>query len=253
MLTTGARRTVAPVTHTSDVPVQNPHQNVSFASGDATAHGYLALPVSGSGPGLVVIQEWWGLTEHIKDVTDRFAAEGFVALAPDLFWRIEPGIELTDKSEAERQKAFELYGKFDVESGIADIEASIRAVRACAQCTGKVGVVGYCLGGLIAYLSATRTDSNATVGYYGVGIQDKLSEGHAIANPLMLHIATRDQFVPPEAQAAIRAELAANPHVTLYDYEAGHAFARVDGSDRVEASAQQADARTLDFFRKHLA
>ena len=229
------------------------HIEVAARDRSGSFGGYLTVPASGRGPGIVVVQEIFGVNAGIRQMCDDWAARGFVALAPDLFWRIEPGIELTDKSEAERQKAFELYGKFDVESGIADIEASIRAVRACAQCTGKVGVVGYCLGGLIAYLSATRTDSNATVGYYGVGIQDKLSEGHAIANPLMLHIATRDQFVPLEAQAAIRAELAANPHVTLYDYEAGHAFARVDGSDRVEASAQQADARTLDFFRKHLA
>ena len=114
-------------------------------------------------------------------------------------------------------------------------------------------MVGFCLGGLLAYLAATRTDSNATVSYYGVGIQDRLNESHAIANPLLLHIAKQDRFVPPEAQAKIRAELGANPHVTIYEYDADHAFARVDGTTTVEACAREANARTLAFFKQHLS
>lgn len=229
------------------------HIEVAARDGSGSFGGYLAVPAGARGPGIVVVQEIFGVNAGIRQMCDDWAAKGFVAFAPDLFWRIQPGIELTDKSEAEWKKAFELYGKFDVDLGIADIEASIRALRARAECSAKVGVVGYCLGGLLAYLTATRTDSSATVGYYGVGIQDRLGESHAIANPLILHIATKDQFVPPEAQASIRAELAANPHVTLFDYDADHAFARIEGADRVEACAQQADARTLAFFKQHLA
>ena len=226
---------------------------VAARDGSGSFGGYLAKPAGGRGPGILVIQEIFGVNAGIRSMCDDWAAQGFVAFAPDLFWRIEPGIELTDKSEAEWQRAFELYGQFDVDKGIEDIEASIRAVRARPECSGRIGVVGYCLGGLLAYLSATRTDSNATVGYYGVGIQDRLGESHAIANPLMLHIATQDKFVPPDAQAKIRAELGANPHVTLHDYDADHAFARLDGTSRVEACAQAANARTLAFFRQHLA
>lgn len=226
---------------------------IAARDGSGSFGGYLAIPAGGSGPGIIVVQEIFGVNAGIRSMCDDWAAKGFVAFAPDLFWRIEPGIELTDKTEAEWQRAFELYGKFDVDKGIEDIEASIRAVRARPECTGTVGVVGFCLGGLLAYLSATRTDSNASVGYYGVGIQDRLNESHAIANPLLLHIARLDKFVPPEAQAKIRAELGANPHVTLYDYDADHAFARVDGTSRVEACAQEANARTLAFFREHLS
>ena len=225
---------------------------VPALDGSGTFRGYLAAPDSGRGPGIVVIQEIFGVNEGIRQMCDDWAAQGFAAFAPDLFWRIEPGIELTDKSEAEWQRAFDLYNKFDVDKGIEDIEASIRAVRARPECTGKVGVVGFCLGGLLAYLTATRTDSDATVAYYGVGIQDRLNESHAIANPLMLHIAKQDRFVPPEAQAKIHEELGQNRHVTLHDYDADHAFARVDGTSRVEQCAREANARTLDFFREHL-
>lgn len=217
-------------------------------SGDFS--GYLALPAGGNGPGIVVVQEIFGVNAGIRQMCDEWAAKGYVAFAPDLFWRIEPGIELSDHVEAELQRAFQLFGEFDVDKGILDIEASIRAVR--ARSSGKIGVVGYCLGGLLAFLTATRTDSDATVSYYGVGIQDRLNESHAIAKPLLLHIAKQDKFVPPEAQAKVHEGLAGNSHVTLYDYDADHAFARVDGTDRVESCAQEANARTEAFFAEHL-
>ena len=112
----------------------------------------------------------------------------------------------------------------------------------------KVGVVGYCLGGRLAFLCATRTDSDATVGYYGVGLDNLLGERQNISKPLLLHIATRDKFSPPEAQAKVRAALKDNPLVTIYEYDADHAFARGSGSARVPALAQQADARTQSVF-----
>lgn len=226
---------------------------VQARDGSGSFGGYLAKPAGGKGPGVVVVQEIFGVNAGIRQMCDDWAAQGFVAYAPDLFWRIEPGVDITDKTEAEWQKAFGLYQKFNVDKGIEDIEASIRAVRARPECSGKVGVVGFCLGGLLAYLAATRTDADASVGYYGVGLQDRLNESHAIAKPLMLHIATQDKFVPAEAQGRIRESLSANHHVTLHDYDADHAFARVDGVGRVEACAQAANERTLDFFRRHLA
>jgi len=227
---------------------------IKAIDGSGSFGGYLALPAGGgAAPAIIVLQEIFGVNAGIRQMCDDWARQGYVAFAPDLFWRIEPGIELTDKSEAEWKRAFELFGLFNVDKGIEDIEASLRAVRARAESSGKVGVVGYCLGGLLAYLTATRTDSDATVGYYGVGIQDRLGESHAIAKPLMLHIATLDKFVPPEAQAQIRDGLAGNAHVTLHDYDADHAFARVGGTSRVEACAQAANERTAAFFRQHLA
>lgn len=214
-----------------------------------------SFPAYAAGPddakaGIVVIQEIFGINHGIRAMVDGWAAEGFRAIAPDLFWRIEPGLELDADVPEQLQRAFDLYGKFDVNAGIADIEAAIKALR--AQGVEKVGVVGYCLGGLLAYLSSARTDSDATVGYYGVGIDQRLGEAHAIANPLLLHVATRDGFVPPAAQQAVRLGLAGNRHVTLYDYDADHAFARHEGSSRVPELAAQADARTRAFFAEHL-
>jgi carboxymethylenebutenolidase len=225
---------------------------VQARDGSGSFGGYLARPDAGTGAGIVVVQEIFGVNAGLRQMCDDWAAQGFLAFAPDLFWRIEPGIELTDKTEAEWQRAFDCMNRFDIDRGIADIEASIRAVRADPSCSGKVGVVGFCLGGLLAYLAATRTDSDASVGYYGVNIQERLNEGHAIAKPLMLHVARQDKFVPPEAQARIRESLASNRHVTLHDYDADHAFARVDGQSRVEACARLANERTLEFFRQHL-
>ncbi|MET1026638.1 MAG: dienelactone hydrolase family protein, partial [Dongiaceae bacterium] len=182
---------------------------------------------------------------------DAWAAAGYAAAAPDLFWRLKPGIELDADIPAQFQQGLDLTQKFDADKGIADIQATIQSLRALG--CRKVGVVGYCLGGRLAFLSAARTDSDATVSYYGVGLDNLLSEQQKIRKPLLLHIATRDQFVPPAAQEKVRAGLKDNPHVTIYDYDADHAFARYSGGSRVPALADQADERTRAFFAKHLA
>jgi carboxymethylenebutenolidase len=228
---------------------------VQALDGQGSFGGYLARPQgNGAAPGIIVIQEIFGVNAGIRSMCDDWAAQGFVAFAPDLFWRIEPGIELTDKSEAEWSRAFELFNAFDVDAGVRDIEASIRSVRAHPACSGKVGVVGFCLGGKMAYLAATRTDADASVGYYGVGLDALTGEAHAIARPLMLHIAQEDKFVDKAAQAAIHAALDGHAKVTLHDYAGvDHAFARVDGEHRDEAAAELANERTLAFFREHLA
>jgi carboxymethylenebutenolidase len=216
--------------------------------------GYLAMPKSGSGPGVVVMQEIFGVNQVMRDITDMFAAEGFVALCPDLFWRIEPGINITDQSKAEWDKAFSLFGKFNRDSGIEDVAATIATLRTLKGCNGKAGTVGFCLGGLLAYLSATRTDADAAVGFYGVSIPDFLGEASNIKKPLMLHIAGKDGFVPPPAQAAMHAGLDGNKFCTLYDYpEQDHAFARIGGEHYDEAAAKSAMSRTVSFFKTRLA
>ena len=225
------------------------HIEIAAIDGSGNFDAYAAGPADAKA-GIVVIQEIFGLNPGILAMVDDWGAKGYRAVAPDLFWRTERGVSLDADIPEQMQKAFNLYGSFDPDKGVADIEAAIKALRhsGCA----KVGVVGYCLGGLLAYLCATRTDSDATVGYYGVGIDGKLNEAHAIARPLLLHVAARDGFVPPEAQAKVHAELDSHRRVTLYDYDADHAFARASGSSRVEALAQQADARTVAFFASHL-
>lgn len=200
--------------------------------------------------GVIVIQEIFGINPGIQQMVDRWGALGYRAVAPDLFWRLEPGVSLDADTPDDLQRAFDLYGRFDVDLGITDIAATIKALRD-AGCE-KVGVVGYCLGGLLAYLTACRTDSDASVGYYGVGIDGRLEEADAIAQPLMLHIATEDGFVSKEAQAAVHARLNAHPRCTLHDYAADHAFARAIGSSRVPDLAELADRRTAAFFRDNI-
>ena len=228
--------------------------DITISTADGEFGAYLAKPASGSGPGVVVIQEIFGVNAGIRQICDTLADQGFVALAPDLFWRIEPGIQITDKSEEEWQKAFELYQKFDVEKGMEDIQATITHLRGTEGVSAKVGTVGYCLGGLLAFLSATRTDADAEVGYYGVGIHEKLSEAGKIKTPLLLHIAEEDQFVDKDAQSQIKSGLNDNAHVTIYSYPGmDHAFARVDGTTTNEEAANLANGRTLDFFRENLS
>src|SRR3990167_4117883 len=163
---------------------------------DGEFAAYLARPAKPKAPAVVVIQEIFGVNQVMRDVCDGLAAEGFLAVCPDLFWRIEPGIDITDQSEAEMKRAFELYNAFDVEAGVRDIASTIDQVRALPEVNGKVGAVGFCLGGLLAFMTAARTDSDATVAYYGVGIEGLLFEAEKLARPLLMHMAEEDQFVP---------------------------------------------------------
>lgn len=215
--------------------------------------GYLAAPKSGTGAGVLVIQEIFGVNKVMRDLCDGYAAAGYFALCPDLFWRQEPGIQITDKTKAEWARAFELYKGFDVAKGVADLTASLAALRKVPGCTGKAGSVGYCLGGKLAYLMATRSDSDCNVGYYGVAIESDLGEAGKIAKPLMLHVAEKDSFVPPPAQTQIKNALAANRLATIHTYPGmEHAFSRVGGEHYDKANADQANARTAAFFKQHL-
>lgn len=226
-------------------------ETITINGPDGSFSGYLAKPAAGSGPGIVVIQEIFGVNQVMRDICDWLAGQGYVALSPDLFWRIEPNVDITDKTDAEWQKAFDLMGKFDPESSVKDIQATIDHLRKISN--GKVGAVGYCLGGMMAYLTACHTDADASVGYYGVNINQMLDAAQNIKAPLMLHIAGQDEFVPKEAQDEMVAGLKDNPHVTLHQYpEQDHAFARVGGAHYDAEAAEQANGRTLAFFAKHL-
>jgi len=221
------------------------------AAGGGEFMGYLASPESGTGPGVVVIQEIFGVNKVMRGITDGFAEAGYMALCPDIFWRQEPGIQLTDQTEAEWARAFELFNGFDLDKGVEDLDATIETLRGLDGCTGKVGTVGFCLGGRLAYLTATRTKADAAVSYYGVMLTEHL--GETINAPLVLHVATEDEYVPKEQQAEVHAALDGNGKVTIYDYPGqDHAFARVGGQHFDQASADAARARTLDHFKTHL-
>jgi len=224
---------------------------------DASFNAYVAQPAGTPKAAIIVIQEIFGVNEGIRRKCDGWAALGYLAVAPDLFWRIKPGIELDPDVEAELQEAFGYFGQYDPNDGVKDIEATIRAIRSGVdglEGVARVGAVGYCLGGKLAYMVAARTDVDASVGYYGVMIDQMLNESHAIAHPLMLHIPTADHLVGPEAQATIHAGLDDHPKVTLHDYEGlDHGFAAEMGNRRDDAGAELADSRTTAFFAEHLA
>ncbi|MGH7022587.1 MAG: dienelactone hydrolase family protein [Caulobacteraceae bacterium] len=227
---------------------------ISIPRAGGSFGAYMARPEAEKAPGLVVIQEIFGVNQVMRDLTDRFARAGFLAVCPDLFWRIEPGIDITDKSEAEMTRAFELFNAFDVDKGVKDIGATIARVRRDKGCSGPVGSVGFCLGGLLAFLTATRTDIDAAVGYYGVGIEQRLREADALVTPLLLHIAEEDRFVPKAAQSMIIEALKNRSLVELFTYPGcDHAFARPGGEHYDEEAATRAETRTLAFLRARLA
>ena len=228
-------------------------ETLTITTPDGAFSAYVARPEATSAPAIVVIQEIFGVNKVMRDVCDDIAAQGFVAVCPDLFWRIEPGIDITDQSEAEWKRAFELFNAFDVDAGVSDIAATIAVVRDLPGVNDKVGAVGYCLGGLLAFLTATRTDADATVSYYAVGAEKHVGEAEKLARPLLMHIAEEDQFVPKEAQKMILDALKEHPQIEIHTYPGrDHAFARVGGAHYDAADAGRANARSLAFFKSNL-
>lgn len=218
-----------------------------------TMPAYLAAPNVTPAPGLVLIQEIFGINRGMRDLADWYASKGLVVICPDLFWRTEPGIELCDDNEADMKRAFDLYSSFDESLGVSDCAAALAALRSHEACGGPVGAVGFCLGGKLAYLLAARHAPDAAVGYYGVGIENALDEAANIRCPLLLHFAASDQFCPPPMQEKLHKALDGHPSITIYDYaERDHAFARTGGQHYHAASAELANLRTLEHFRDHL-
>lgn len=228
-----------------------PDITINGRDGDFSA--YLSTPARGSGPGLLVIQEIFGVNASMRQICDAYAAQGMVALCPDLFWRQEPGIQITDKTEKEMQRAFELFGGFNVDKGVEDMKDSLAMLRKLDACTGKAGTVGYCLGGKLAFLMAIHSDTDCNISYYGVGLDELVGDAGKISHPTLLHIAEEDEFVPKDAQTRVKDALAGHPLVTMYSYPGmPHAFARVDGIHYDGAAATLANGRTSDFMTRHL-
>ncbi len=220
--------------------------------GSGTVPIYLARPTGTPTAAIIVIPEIFGVNAGIRQKCDKWAQAGYLAVAPDIFWRFAPGVELDPDVPAQLQEAFGYFQRYDAADGVYDIEAVIKWLH--GQGVGKVGCAGYCLGGRLAYMAAARTDIDASVGYYGVMIDQMLDEAHHIARPLMLHIPTADHLVGAEAQAAIHAGLDDHPRVTLHDYPGlDHGFAAEQGDRRDEAGAQLADSRTVEFMKEQLA
>ena len=215
-----------------------------------TFGGYIAYPETDHKmPGVIVIQEIFGVNANVISVCENLAQAGYIALAPDLFWRQKPGVVLDDKIEADWKDAFQYFNGFDVDLGIEDLKSTLTFLRKDKKCTGSVGTLGYCLGGKLAYLMGTRSDADCNVSYYGVGIQDLLGEAKNIKKPFFLHVAENDEYVPIAAQKKIMQALNDLDGVEVDVYpNVDHAFARVGGAHYDKEAAHQANYRTADFL-----
>jgi len=226
---------------------------IAATDGSGSFKAYVALPSAKKGPAIIALQEVFGVNAGMREICNWLAGLGYVGICPDLFWRQETGVELSDKTQAEMDKALGLYAAFDYAKGMEDITATIEAARSFEASTGKVGTLGYCLGGLLAYYAATRTDADANASYYGVGVDQRLDEAAAISTPLLMHVACEDVFVGATQQAEIHKVLDSSTLVTVYDYPGtNHAFARPGGIDWNAEAAALANSRTAKFFEMHL-
>jgi carboxymethylenebutenolidase len=214
---------------------------------------YVAEPAVEAKAAIIVVQEIFGVNADIRRKCDLLAQAGYLAVAPDMFWRMEPGLQLDADASSSWDHGVALVIRFDTNAGVRDVQATIDKARALVG-GRKVGMVGFCLGGRMAAFAAARTDIDASVGYYGVQVEKMLGEKEAIANPLMLHIAEIDPNVSAAVQAEIHRALDDHPKVTLHDYLGEHhGFAETFGVRRSERAASEADTRTLAFFSEHLA
>lgn len=214
---------------------------------------YVAHPDKEPTAAVIMIQEIFGINQEMRDKCEIFADRGYLAIAPDLFWRIEPGIELVDSEPQELERAFQLFGEFDVEMGIKDLQSTLSYVRSHDKCNGKVGCVGYCLGGKLSYMLAAESDIDAAVSYYGVGIESMLDKAQNITQPILLHIAGNDEFVPPDAQEKIIEHMKDHDTAETYRYAGmDHAFTRIKGMHYNEEAAKLANDRTYSFLKENL-
>lgn len=226
---------------------------------DITAHdagkfsGYLSLPPTGSGPGIVLVQEIWGVNEHIRAVADQYALAGYVVLAPDVFWRLAPRVDL-NYDEAGSAQAFALYGKLDFDNAAKDVASAIETLRTLPQVTGKTGVVGFCLGGQLAYRAAPLAHADAAVAYYGGGIDQYLDDSASVTMPIVFHYANNDQHISQDAVKAVKQAFSTKPNATFFDYpDTDHGF-NCWGRPAMynQRAAALAHGRTLEFLSKNL-
>jgi carboxymethylenebutenolidase len=198
--------------------------------GSGSFSAYLLEPAKQPAGVVVLIQEVFGVNQAMRDIAAWVTDLGFIAVCPDLFWRIEPGIDITDKSEAEWKKAFELFNKFDQAKGIDDLKATVAAARKLPGANGKVATMGYCLGGRLAFMMAEQSDVDVNISYYGVGLDNLLGDLAKVTKPLIVHVADQDEFFPPEGRAKVVEAVTGHRQIAAYVYpNADHAFARVGG------------------------
>jgi len=220
---------------------------------DGSFDAYVARPRNLPAPAVVVLQEVFGVNADIRAHCDEMAGQGFIAVAPDLYWRQEKGVDLNANSDADAGRAVSLYQAYDRDAGPRDIKETADAVAEMPECTGKVGLLGYCFGGLMAFLTAARYEVDAAVAFHGGDTERYLGEVGGLDAPLLMHLAEEDEYISKAAQAEIKAALAKKSNATVYDYPGQHhAFSRHNGAYYNAEATALANARTSEFLRRHL-
>lgn len=229
------------------------NETISIDTPDGAFSAYVALPATLPAPAVVVLQEIFGVNPDMRESADELAALGFLAICPDLFWRQAANIVLSDKTDWD--KALQYYEHYDRAQGVHDIVTTLNAARHLPGCNGKVGLMGFCLGGLMTFLTAAREPESvdAAVVYYGGSTEDYLSETAGIKAPMIMHFGEEDEFISKDAQRSIKAAVSGKPEIEVFSYAGcSHAFARHRGLKYDEAAAHLANGRTARFFETHL-
>lgn len=227
--------------------------NLRIVTHEGSFDAFIARPALEPAAAVVVLHEVFGVNADLRATCTELAQAGFIALCPELFWRQERGVDLSVRSKPDWLKGVSLYKAFDLDAGVRDVEATILAARTLPGASGRVGVMGFCLGGLLTFLTAARTILDAAVAFHGGRTEEFLAEAADVDAPLQMHLAADDEFMPKDAQARIRAAFGGNQNVEIHSY-AGcrHAFSRHDGRHFDAAAAALSRARTLEFFNKTL-
>lgn len=225
--------------------------NIQTEGGEFSA--YVARPVADLAPVVIVLHEVFGVNEDIRLTCCELAGKGFIAIAPELFWRQDRSVDLGTSSQAEWRKGLELYARYDRNVGVRDVVATMCAARQLEGASGKVGLLGFCLGGLMTYLTAARHRPDAAVAYHGGDTEKYLGEAPGISAPLLMHLAEEDEFISKIAQAQIKAALADVPSAEIFSYpNCHHAFARHNGLHYDARAAALANRRTETFLNQNL-
>lgn len=226
---------------------------IKIVSPDGSFDAYVAKPDALPAPAVVVLHEVFGVNADIREHCDELARQGYLAVAPDLFWRLEPGVDLSVNSDEDWQHGIRLYQAFDRDAGTRDVNDTLNAVNRLPECNGKVALLGYCLGGLMTFLTAVQYEVDAAVAFHGAETEKYLDKAEGLDGPLLIHLAEEDEFIPKAAMEQIMAALADNPNVTIYTYPGqSHAFSRHNGAHYDAEAAALANRRTSDFLRQHL-
>src|SRR5271154_6410467 len=229
------------------------NNRISIEGRNGTFAAYIARPENAPAPAVVVLHEVSGINADIREKCDELAEQGFIGVAPELYWRQEKGVDLSARSEPDWQHGLRLNQAYDRDGGAMDIKDTAETVAKLPECTGRVGVMGYCIGELMTFLTTVRYGIDAAVAYHGGDTEKCLGETGGFRAPMLMHLGEEDEFITKAAQAQIKAALAGKSNATVYSYPGQrHAFSRHNGAHYDAAAAALANERTSEFLNQQL-